>query len=70
MDTYASIYGKFWEIQIHSCRTQISGCLGLGMNGRTDDKGAQKTFLGGDDRCIYFLNCSDGFVGMHMYPKQ
>ena len=70
MDTYASFYGKFWKIQIHSCRTQISGCLGLGMNGRRDDKGAQKTFFGGDYRCVYFLDCSDGFVGIHMYPEQ
>lgn len=55
MDTYASIYGKFWEIQIHSCRTQISCYLGLGMNGRTDDKGDRKLFLGGMTDVFIFL---------------
>ena len=37
-------FGKYK--QIYSDRMQISGCLRLGVNGKRDDKGAQK-ILGG-----------------------
>ena len=35
--------------------------------GREMTKGHRK-FWGGD-RCVCFLDCSDGFVGIHMCPK-